>query len=293
MSFLGKLTRAQWWLLWENALTGRIAPFYPSDFSVKFLPTMKTPVFSRVGLLGSIAAILLLATVSPPLQAQDYTLPAGSDSFSIPDLGGWSITSSGTAETVRVGYGRIRANTGSTTPSGIAIFQFRNSAGVLISEAGVPAIEPVLEGRIFAEVDGPVNTGLALANPNDETAIISFYFTDTHGTNFGMDSFELGALQQTAKFLNEPPFNGESPVLGTFTFESSVPIAVIALRGFTNEADEFLVTTLPVAPLSSASEETVYFPPLRSGGRMGDSGHSREPNGFNDHGNDRVPWTRQ
>ena len=59
-------------MLWENALTGRIAPFYPSDFSVKFLPTMKTPVFFRVGLLWSIAAILLLAAVSPPLQAQDY-----------------------------------------------------------------------------------------------------------------------------------------------------------------------------------------------------------------------------
>ena len=214
----------------------------------------------------SLAAVLQLSAGSPPLQAQDYTLPVGSDSFSIPDLGGWSITSNGTAETVRVGYGRIRANTGSPTPSGIAIFQFRNSAGVLISEAGVPATEPVLEGRIFAEVNGSVNTGLAIANPNDETAIISFYFTDTHGTNFGMDSFELGALQQTAKFLNEPPFNGESPVLGTFTFESSVPIAVIALRGFTNEADEFLVTTLPVAPLSSASEETVYFPHFAAGG---------------------------
>ncbi len=214
----------------------------------------------------SLAAILLLPAGSPTLQAQDYTLPVGSDSFSIPDLGGWSITSSGTAETVRVGYGRIRANTGSPTPSGIAIFQFRNSAGVLISEAGVPAAEPVLEGRIFAEVNGPVNTGLALANPNDETAIISFYFTDTHGTDFGMDSFELGALQQTAKFLNEPPFNGGSPVLGTFTFESSVPIAVTALRGFTNESGELLVTTLPVAPLSSASEETVYFPHFAAGG---------------------------
>ena len=213
----------------------------------------------------SLAAVLLLTAGSPPLQAQDYTLPVGSD-FSIPDLGGWSITSSGTAETVRVGYGRIRANTGSPTPSGIAIFQFRNSQGVLISEAGVPAAEPVWEGRIFAEVNGPVNTGLALANPSGETAIISFYFTDTHGTNFGMDSFELGALQQTAKFLNEPPFNGESPVPGTFTFESSVPIAVTALRAFTNEAGELLVTTLPIAPLSSASEETVYFPHFAAGG---------------------------
>ena len=192
--------------------------------------------------------------------------PVDPESFSIRDRGGWSTTSSGTAETVRVGYGRIRADVGSSTPSGIAIFQFRDSQEVLISEASVPAAELIQAGRIFAEVGGPVNTGLAIANPNDEAAIIRFYFTDTDGTNVGSGAFELGAHQQTAKFLDQPPFNGGSTVLGTFTFESSAPIAVIALRGFTNEAGEFLMTTLPVAPLPSASEETVYFPHFAAGG---------------------------
>ena len=200
---------------------------------------------------------------------QNWTVtiaPDWTESFSFPDLGGWSTTSSGTAETVRVGYGRIGADAGSATPSGIAIFQFRDSEGVLISEAGVPATRLIQEGRIFAEVNGPVNTGLALANPNGETAIIRFYFTDTQGTDFGSGSFELGALQQAAKFLDQQPFKGGSAALGTFTFESSVPIAVTALRAFTNEAGELLVTTLPVATLSPASEETVYFPHFAAGG---------------------------
>ena len=297
---------------------------------------MRTPVVLRVGTFWSIAAILLLAAVSPPLQAQDYipldglrvsdgrvqfgfasagqciqfsnssingvvytthtskwqkragsswvdipgternglcsysptspgeyrlvaeisingergyyssentltveeapggTGPAG-ESFSFPDRGGWFTTSSGTEETVRVGYGRISTGAVSTTPSGIAIFQFRDIQGVLIAEASVPATELIQEGRIFAEVEGPVNTGLAIANPNDVPAIISFYFTDTTGTNLGSGNFELGEHKQTAKFLNQEPFNEAlldgSPVLGTFTFESSVPIAVIALRG--------------------------------------------------------------
>ena len=198
------------------------------------------------------------------------TPPAGTESFSFPDLGGWSITSSGTEETVRVGYGRISADVGSATPSGIAIFQYRDSQGVLIAEASVPATGLIQEGRIFAEVEGPVNTGLAIANPNDVPATVRFYFTDTTGTNLGSGNFELGEHEQTAKFLNQEPFNEAlpdgSPVLGTFTFESSVPIAVIALRGFTNEADEFLITTLPVAPLSLASEETVYIPHFAAGG---------------------------
>ena len=213
----------------------------------------------------SLAALLLLAAGSPLLQSQNDTAPVGTESFSIPDRGGTSTTSSGNAETLRVGYGRIRADAGSTPPSGIAIFQFRDSEGVLISEAGVPAVEPVREGRIFAEVNGPVNTGLAIANPNDVAATVRFYFTDTSGTRFAGGSFELGANQQIAKFLDQAPFNGGPSVLGTFTFTSSLPVAVVALRAFTNEAAEFLMTTLPVAPLSSTSSDTVYFPQFADG----------------------------
>ena len=197
--------------------------------------------------------------------------PVGTESFEITDRGGVSITSSGMGGAARSGYARIRADAGSTTPSGVAIFAFRDSAGVLISEAGVPATETVMEGRIFAEVYGPVNTGLAIANPNDDPATIDFYFTDTSGTSFRSGSVQLGANQQMAKFLNQDPYAGSLPqggdeVMGTFTFESSAPIAVTALRGLANEAGEFLMTTLPVAPLSSASTGMAYFPHFADGG---------------------------
>ena len=190
--------------------------------------------------------------------------PAGTESFSLTDRGGTSTTSRGTADAVTVGYGRIRPDAGMTTPSGLAIFGFTQD-GVLISEAGIPAVATVQEGRIFAEVNGPVNTGLAIANPNDMAATITFFFTDTNGVDFGNGSFDLGANQQTANFLDQAPFNGGTSVLGTFTFASSVPITVVALRGFTNERSEFMMTTLPVAPLSSASTDTIYFPHFADG----------------------------
>ena len=211
----------------------------------------------------------VVPTVTPPMTGPGAP---GTESFSIPDRGGTSTTSSGNAETPRVGYGRIRADAGSSTPPGIAIFQFRNSQGVLISEAGVPATETVRAGRIFAEVNGPVNTGLAMANPNDMPANIRFYFTDTEGERFGDGQLELGVHQQTAKFLNDAPFNSGDKVSGTLTFTSSVPVAVVALRGFTNDAGEFLMTTLPVAPLvappsfSTTPTDTVYFPHFADGG---------------------------
>ena len=223
------------------------------------------------GVGGPADAATVLNSMGPAVAAWRDRPPPGTEAFSISDRGGQSITSSGTEETVRVGYGEIRAAAGSTTPSGIAIFQFRNSDGVLISEAGVPAARPVREGRIFAEVDGPFNTGMAIANPNDGPAFIQFYFTDTNGTRFAEGNFELGAHQQTAKFLDQAPFNGGSSVLGTLTFTSSLPVAVVALRGFTNEAGEFLMTTLPVAPLRSPPSlfsqpaDAVYFPHFADG----------------------------
>lgn len=185
--------------------------------------------------------------------------------FSISNRGGVSLVSQGGGASVQVGYGRIRPNSGSTTPSGLAIFGL-TQGGVLVSEAGVPAAPPVQEGRIFAEVSGPVNTGLAIANPNDVPATITFFFTDVNGTNFGGDSFTLGANNQTAKFLDQAPFNGGSSLLGAFTFTSSVPISVVALRSFTNERGDFLITTLPVAPLSGSSTSVVYFPHFADGG---------------------------
>ena len=117
-------------------------------------------------------------------------------------------------------------------------------------------------------MNGPVNTGLAIANPNDAPATIDFYFTDTDGARFAEGAYVLDAGRQIADFLNETPFNGGDEVLGTFTFTSSLPIAVIALRGFTNRDGEFLMTTLPVAPLASgstASSDTVYFPHFADG----------------------------
>ena len=76
---------------------------------------------------------------------------------------------------------------------------------------------------------------------------------------------QVQAQEHISKFLDQPPFNGGSAVRGTFTFTSSVPIATVALRGFIDEAGEFLMT-LPVTPLSSSATETVVFPHFAAGG---------------------------
>jgi hypothetical protein len=185
--------------------------------------------------------------------------------FTITDRSGRSLVTAGSGDDVLVGYARIQPGGGSTTPSGVAIFGFRQG-GVVVSEAGVPASPLIQTGRIYAEVGGPVNTGLAIANPNDTAAEITFFFTDSSGTDFGSGNLTLGSNAQTAKFLDQDPFNSGASVEGSFTFTSSLPVSVAALRGFTNEGDEFLMTTLPVASLTPAVVDTIYFPHFADGG---------------------------
>src|SRR2546426_10039207 len=169
-------------------------------------------------------------------------------SYVTPPMGGQSWITNAVSGSLQTGYARIQPTSG-PTPSGTAIFGFR-SGGVLVSEAGVPASSLIPSGRIFVDVGGPVNTGIAIANPNDVSATIDFYFTNIDGADFGQGSLSLPANHQMSAFLNESPFNGGSSVQGTFTFSSSVPISVIALRGLTNERGEFLMTTLPVSLLN-------------------------------------------
>jgi sugar lactone lactonase YvrE len=170
--------------------------------------------------------------------------------FAIPDRGGASLLSSGTSADVVTGYATIQPNIESKTPAGLAIFGFRQN-NVLISEASVLASPLLQAARIYAEVNRSVNTGIAIVNPNDQTATISFFFTGANG-NFGNGTTSIPARGQISKFLSEQPFNMPSPTAGTFTFSSSAPVSVVALRGFTNERDDFLISTLPVVDLGIA-----------------------------------------
>ncbi|MBI4472992.1 MAG: hypothetical protein HY646_10015 [Acidobacteria bacterium] len=172
-------------------------------------------------------------------------------SFTITDRSGSSVATDGSGD-LTVGYSRIQPASGSTTPTGVAIFGFRQGK-VLVTEAGVPASPLITSGRIYAEVNGPVNTGLAIANPNGQTANVTFYFTNTAGVDSVVSTTPIPGNGQIAKFLNEAPFSGGASLQGSFSFTSDVPVSVIALRGLTNERGEFLITTLPVTDLSAAA----------------------------------------
>ena len=203
------------------------------------------------------------------VDAFDYTGAALTSALSAPDpsqaaislAGGATMISSG-ATPLTVGSAEL-AGAGGVTPAGLALVSYRQD-GVMATEAGVPASVPVLRGRIDSEISSNVNTGFAVSNPNDSVATVSFFFTDSNGTDSGWSSFTLPPHGQLSHFLNEAPFYGTA-ASATFTFSSDIPVSAIALRGLTNERSEFLLTTLPIANPDVPSPATAYFPHFADG----------------------------
>src|SRR5262249_51230497 len=102
-----------------------------------------------------------------------------SATFAIKDGGGTSLQTDGAASSaLAVGYAKVSTDPGAQTPAGLAIIDFREN-NVLVSEAGVPASGVITSGRIYAAISSTINTGIAIANPTNQTATITFFFSDS------------------------------------------------------------------------------------------------------------------
>ena len=190
--------------------------------------------------------VLALTVLAIPkyLVAQAGT---SSVAYSTANFGATSIETTGASVPAVVGYAKAQP-VASTAPTGFAILGFRQNS-VLVTETAVPGTTAITSGRTFAEVNGPINTGLAMVNPSSAAIIVSFNFTDQAGNDFGQNSFTLAANAHIARFFSEAPFGLRPGFIGTLTFNSSAPIAVTAVRTLVNERSQFLMTTQPVVTL--------------------------------------------
>ena len=186
--------------------------------------------------------LTLISWFGPDAAARVTSVP-----FVVMERGGLSAATDGRASSLILGYARIQPDSGSETPSGIAIFASRNN-DILVSETGVPATPALTSGLIYAEVAGTLDTGLAIANPNGSDATINFSLTDANGSPAGSGKITIAANKQTAQFLDQAPLKvyPGTAFQGTLSFTSSVPVGVIALRTLVNQRGDFLMSSLPV-----------------------------------------------
>jgi hypothetical protein len=199
------------------------------------------------------------ATAPPSMQADGSTL------FELTENSGISRISSGAAPSIQVGLATIQPVTGNA-PAGMVILGLQQN-GALVSEVAFPASPLVLSGRILAELSPTVKTGLVISNPGLDPVTFRFYFTDATGVDFYSGQTAIPANSQIVAFLDQAPFTPLLPqfVLDfqrarTFTFNASAKIGITALRGFSNERGEFLMTALPVVPLDTTSSSMVTLP---------------------------------
>lgn len=184
--------------------------------------------------------------------------------FAVGDQGGMSMTIARNSSVISTGYAIIAPDTISAAPDGVAIFAYRPN-GTVVTETSIPASAPIQHGLVYAEMNGPVKTGIAIANPGEQAAAVSFFYTDADGKAFGQGTFVVPAGRQIARFLDEAPFNSSPFVRATLSFDSSSPVYVAALRGLTNERSEFILSTLPVIEAAAALGSMV-IPHFANGG---------------------------
>ncbi|OLD18871.1 MAG: hypothetical protein AUI91_09745 [Acidobacteria bacterium 13_1_40CM_3_56_11] len=219
------------------------------------------PVTVRWGERTTDEMCLTFISVKSPGIPNINTLP-----FSMTDRGGNSLVTQGIGAEPQVGYARVTGSSGSA-PSGLAIFSYRQN-GVVVSEAGVPASKLMSQGILDAETNAAIRSGIAIANPNADAAVVSFSFSDESGQTISSGSTTVPANSQIARFLNDDPFNGPGSFSGTFSFTASKSVAVVALRMLQNERSDLIWTTLPVVDPATLAGPAIpaVFPHFVDGG---------------------------
>jgi hypothetical protein len=191
--------------------------------------------------------------------------------FELQSRGGTTRTTTGKSTNVQTGYGKLSVRTGGSAPAGLAIVGYERNR-VLVSETSVAASGLIRAGIIPTEMRGGVNTGMAVANPNDEDVTLTFSFKDDAGNPVHSGTIKIQARGMITGFLNERPY---APPRGTgfdlsnaktFSFTASEPIGVTALRGHTNARSDFLASTLPVTVPGLVSSSPLIFPHYANGG---------------------------
>ena len=154
----------------------------------------------------------------------DFTV-AGGSSARIQTLGG---------DTARKGWARIVSD---GPLSGSSIFQARDMTGLIVSEAGVSASALTGQSNVFTEVlqnadpSRTLSSGLAIANPSDEGAVIELSLLGTDGAEIETAMRVLLPGEQIAEFVTEFfPGQMSSDVVGSIQIRSDVTIIVTSLR---------------------------------------------------------------
>jgi len=188
--------------------------------------------------------------------------------YSIPVGGVFRLQTDGFPASARAGWVLLTPDAGTSTPVGAGVFSY-GSGGILVSESGIPAAASSLHARVYVDLSGGHDTGLAIANPAGTNADITIKAYRTDGvTTIGKSQgpLQLPANGHSAKFATEFIAGLPAGFTGVLDITSATPFAALTLRSLNNERNDFLMTTFPVADADRAAPSPVVFPQIADGG---------------------------
>jgi hypothetical protein len=227
--------------------------------------------------IGSTAFLFVLVST---IAATTYLTQ---ETFSITAGGSAATSSIGRDATPQTGYGAVTVNSGSA-PYATAVLSYAPN-GIISSEVGIPSSPPTRSARLFVEYrtgvasgSGTVDvyTGIAVVNTGTSSATVSLVLRDMDGsdTPIASGSFQIAAGAHMSKFINQfgstlnLPGNFPAAIgFATLEITSDQALSIAALRMTTNQRNEALYTSTPIADLSeSLSTGSLDFPQVAEGG---------------------------
>jgi Leucine-rich repeat (LRR) protein len=188
--------------------------------------------------------------------------------YAIAPGGAFLLRTDGFPEGAKTGWVKLVPDAGTATPIGSAVFGF-NRNGVLVSESGVPAALSTTHARVYVDLTGNHNTGLAIANLNVDRGSVKIKAFQTDGvTPIGtsLGPLVLAGNGNTAQFAHQ--FVEGLPVgfIGILDISSKTPFAALTVRSLNNQRGDFLFTTFPVADMTREAPSPIVFPQIADSG---------------------------
>jgi enterochelin esterase-like enzyme len=193
---------------------------------------------------------------------------ASSFKYSIPSGGLFRFQTDGSSEGQKTGWVRLIPDDMNYTPVGSGVFSY-NPANILVSESGIPSALSTTHARIFVDLTGKHDSGLAIANPSNSAASITIRAFQMDGVipvNVSQGSLSLAGLGHDAKFATQFFSDLPADFTGVLDIIASTPFAAITVRSLYNERDDFLLTTFPIADATRPAPSPVVFPHIAEGG---------------------------
>lgn len=199
-----------------------------------------------------------------PILLSEGGQASASISYTLPPRGARLLTTGGLQSAVTAGSVRVLPDAGNFTPIGAGVFGL-TSAGILITESGIPSSSLTTRARIYVDKSGGHNTGLAIADASGLPRTVQVSVVKPDGTT-QVANISLPANGHTARFADQLLSGLTSGFQGVMDINSDIPFAALTLRSLNNARGDTLFTAFPIADLTRPAPAPVVFPQIADGG---------------------------